>query len=82
MLPDETIGRMTRGPGYVDSSIDVSVTAMPTSLTEEGSLTLAVLFCTVPTSRARSRRVTWVDRLQWDTGKGGLVGKERTELTK
>ncbi len=55
---------------------------MPALDTTEAGLTLTVLFCTVPTLATRSRCVSWVNRMQGDTGKFSLIGKEETELSK
>ncbi len=69
-------------PRDIDSAYDVSVHRQAACDTTKGGLTLAVLFCTVPTGRARSRRVALVQRVQWHAGKSSLVGKELTQLPK
>jgi hypothetical protein len=69
-----------RCPGDIYSSIDVSVHRHAAAHTTEMGLTLAVLFCTVSTGTTRARRIGRVDRMQWHTGKSGLIGKEETEL--
>ena len=71
-----------RCPGDIDGGIPISVIGIPTLDTTEASLTLAVLFCTMPTGRARPGRVARVDGVQWDASKSGFVGKELTELPK
>ncbi len=58
----------------IDGGIPISVIGIAAGLTDKGSLTLAVLFCTVSAHMAHPRRVTWVHQVQWDTGKSSLVG--------
>jgi hypothetical protein len=67
-------------PRDIDRAYDVSVHRQAALNTTKGGLTLAVLFRTVPTRRARLGRVPWVYRVQCYPGKSSLVGKERTEL--
>ncbi len=55
---------------------------MTTSLTTEDSLTLAVLFCTVPTLATGARRVAWVNGMQWHSSKGSFIREEETQLCK
>ena len=69
-------------PRDIDSAYDVSVHRQAACDTTKGGLTLAVLFCTVPIGRARSRRVARVYRMQWHASKSSLVGKELTQLPK
>src|SRR2546428_821896 len=71
-----------RCPRDIDSGIPISVIGMATLDTTKSGLTLAVRFCTVATHMARSRRVARVNRVQWDTSKSSLVGKELTQLSK
>ena len=70
------------GPRDIDGGVPISVVGMAALLTDKGGLTLAVGFGTVSTLATRARRITRVDRVQWDTSKSGLVGKEETELSK
>src|SRR6266699_3550122 len=71
-----------RCPRYVYRGIAISVITMPTRLTNEGSLTLTVLFCTVSTHATRPRRVARVNQVQWDTGQSGFIREEETQLRK
>jgi hypothetical protein len=75
-----TTGRDNRlhdgSPGFVYCGIAISVITMSTVDTTEGSLTLAVLFCTVDTDATRTRRVARVNRMQWDASKSRFVGEE------
>ena len=71
-----------RSPRDIDRGIDVSVHRESARLTDEGGLTLAVLFCRVATSRTSTACIARVYRVQWHASKSSLVGKERTELSK
>ena len=71
-----------RCPRDIDRGIPISVIGMAARDTTKGGLTLAVRFCTVAAYMARARRVARVNRVQWDTGKSGLVGKKFPELPK
>ena len=53
---------------------------MSASLTEKGSLTLAVLFCTMPTFATSTRRVAGVNGVQWDTCQSSFIREEETQL--
>lgn len=81
-----TTGRNNRlhddSPRDVDSSIPISVTGIAALLTDKSGLTLAIGFGTVSAHMARSRRIARVDRVQRDSCKSGLIGEERTELSK
>src|SRR5205085_998837 len=55
---------------------------MPTSLTTEGSLTLAVLFCRIPALATSTTCVTRVNGMQWNASKGCFVREEETQLCK
>ena len=63
-----------RCPRDIDGGVPISVLGIA------AGLTLAVRFCTVPAGVARSRCVTRVYEMQWDTSKSSLVGQEETEL--
>jgi len=82
----EATGRDNRlhdnSPGYVYSGIMISVVAMSALDTTERSLTLAVLFCTVSALATSTRRVAWVNRVQWHAGKNCFIGEELTQLSK
>ena len=71
-----------RCPGDIESGVPISVIGISALLTNKGSLTLAVLFCTVAAHMARFRRVGRVHCVQWDTSKSSLVLKKETELPK
>src|SRR5258708_39068270 len=70
-----------RSPRDIDRGIDVSVHRESARLTDEGGLTLAVLFCRVATSRTSTAWIARGYRGQWHGSNRSLVGKERAELS-
>ena len=70
------------GPRDILGGIPISVLGMPAVNTTEGSLTLAIGLCTVSAHTTPPRGVGRVDYMKRHAGKGSLVGKELTELSK
>jgi hypothetical protein len=69
-----------RCPSDIDGGISISVIGIAALDTTEASLTLAVLFGTVPAHMARLRRVAGINGVQWHTCKSRFVGKKHTQL--
>ncbi len=69
-------------PRDIHGGIDVSVHHLSAVDTTEGGLTLAVLFCAMPTPATRPRRIARVNRVQWHASKSSLIRKEQTQLPK